>query len=102
MIQTDADQNSLSQGLAFHCLFVCLSISLFVCVSVCYLLQCSSRLFPCLVTSGDDDDDELRLVTDLFSGYNKNVRPVEDKSLPIEVKFGIAYTQIVDLVGDIV
>lgn len=47
-----------------------------------------------------EDDDELRLVKDLFfSGYNKNVRPSKEKELPIEVKFGIAYTQIVDLVG---
>jgi len=50
--------------------------------------------------SNQDDDDELRLVNDLFfSGYNKNVRPTKEKELPIEVKFGIAYTQIVDLVG---
>lgn len=49
--------------------------------------------------SNQDDDDELRLVNDLFfSGYNKNVRPTKEKELPIEVKFGIAYTQIVDLV----
>ena len=48
------------------------------------------------------DDDELRLVRDLFfSGYNKNVRPAQDKELPIEVKFGIAYTQIVDLVNSL-
>ena len=47
-----------------------------------------------------EDDDELRLVRDLlFTNYNKNVRPSQDKMLPIEVKFGIAYTQIVDLVG---
>lgn len=46
------------------------------------------------------DDDEARLVRDLFfSGYNKNVRPTQDKELPIEVKFGIAYTQIVGLVS---
>lgn len=44
------------------------------------------------------DDDEARLVKDLFKGYNETVRPTEDKQLPIEVKFGIAYTQIVDLV----
>lgn len=44
------------------------------------------------------DDDELRLVSDLFRGYNKNVRPAKDKDLPVEVKFGIAYTQIVDLI----
>ncbi|XP_031567059.1 acetylcholine receptor subunit alpha-like isoform X2 [Actinia tenebrosa] len=57
-------------------------------------------LWLCLyVSDSQQDDDELKLVKDLFlSGYNKNVRPVEDKNLPVEVKFGIAYTQIVDLI----
>ncbi|XP_020901747.1 neuronal acetylcholine receptor subunit alpha-10 isoform X2 [Exaiptasia diaphana] len=51
------------------------------------------------VYNSQQDDDELRLVKDLFeSGYDKNVRPVSDKNLPVEVKFGIAYTQIVDLI----
>lgn len=45
-----------------------------------------------------DDDDELRLVRDLFEHYDINVRPTAEKDLPIVVKFGIAYTQIVDLV----
>lgn len=45
-----------------------------------------------------DDDDELRLVRDLFEDYDINVRPTAEKDLPIVVKFGIAYTQIVDLV----
>ena len=45
-----------------------------------------------------DDDDELRLVRDLFEHYDINVRPTVEKDLPIVVKFGIAYTQIVDLV----
>lgn len=50
----------------------------------------------------EKDDDEARLVHDLFNnGYNKNVRPAQDKDLPIEVKFGIAYTQIVDLVNNL-
>ena len=38
-------------------------------------------------------------MTALFKGYNINVRPAEDKSLPVDVKFGIAYTQVVDLVS---
>ena len=54
-------------------------------------------LFPFSLEAGQDDD-ESRLVRDLLKGYNKNVRPAKDKELPIEVKFGIAYTQIVDLV----
>jgi hypothetical protein len=53
-----------------------------------------------VLIDSQQDDDELRLVKDLFfKGYNMNVRPVEDKNLPVEVKFGIAYTQIVDLVS---
>ncbi|XP_032230354.2 neuronal acetylcholine receptor subunit alpha-10 isoform X2 [Nematostella vectensis] len=49
--------------------------------------------------NSQQDDNELRLIKDLFfRGYNKNVRPVEDKSMPVEVKFGIAYTQVVDLI----
>ena len=38
---------------------------------------------------------------DLFEDYNETVRPAQDKDLPIEVKFGIAYTQIVDLVNNV-
>ncbi|XP_032230356.1 neuronal acetylcholine receptor subunit alpha-2 isoform X3 [Nematostella vectensis] len=53
----------------------------------------------CIVPDSQQDDNELRLIKDLFfRGYNKNVRPVEDKSMPVEVKFGIAYTQVVDLI----
>lgn len=44
------------------------------------------------------DDDELRLVHDLFENYSKEVRPVKNKETPIQVKFGIAYTQLVELV----
>ena len=51
----------------------------------------------------EDDDDEMRLVKDLFNENDnrnvKNVRPAKEKDLPVEVKFGIAYTQVVDLVG---
>lgn len=49
----------------------------------------------------EEDDDEARLVRDLFEDYNETVRPAQDKDLPIEVKFGIAYTQIVDLVNNV-
>ncbi|XP_068711233.1 neuronal acetylcholine receptor subunit alpha-7-like isoform X3 [Montipora foliosa] len=43
------------------------------------------------------DDDELKLVKDLFDNYSKEVRPVKNKNAAIEVKFGIAYTQLVEL-----
>jgi len=44
------------------------------------------------------DDDELRLVHDLFNNYSKEVRPVKNKKAAIKVVFGIAYTQLVELV----
>lgn len=53
----------------------------------------------CYSTVAKEDDDELRLIQDLFKNYNKNVRPARDKNMPIDVKLGIAYTQIVDLVS---
>lgn len=59
--------------------------------------------FAFLKTEGviKQDDDELRLINDLFSKYNKEVRPVKNKSQAIEVVFGIAYTQLVELVRDL-
>lgn len=45
------------------------------------------------------DDDELRLVKDLFNNYSKEVRPVKNKKAAIKVIFGIAYTQLVELVS---
>lgn len=45
------------------------------------------------------DDDELRLVKDLFQNYSKEVRPVKEKESAILVHFGVAYTQLVELVS---
>lgn len=47
------------------------------------------------------DDDELRLVKDLFTNYSKEVRPVRNKNAAIKVIFGIAYTQLVELVSEL-
>lgn len=44
------------------------------------------------------DDDELRLIKYLFDGsYNKEVRPVRNKSEPVSVIIDLAYTQLVNL-----
>lgn len=57
---------------------------------------------PSAAVDEEDDDDEMRLVKDLFNENDnrnvKNVRPAKEKDLPVEVKFGIAYTQVVDLI----
>ena len=48
------------------------------------------------------DDDELNLLNHLFNGnYNKEVRPVKNKSLPVVVKIDLAYTQLIDLVSTV-
>ena len=46
----------------------------------------------------NQDDDEMRLVSHLLKTYNKEVRPVQNKSDAVQVIFGMAYTQLLDLV----
>lgn len=36
---------------------------------------------------------------DLFDGYNKDSRPVFDKSKAVDVELDVAYSQLVDLVS---
>ena len=47
----------------------------------------------------NNDDDEMKLVTFLLSKYNKEVRPVSNKSDAVQVLFEVAYTQLLDLVN---
>ena len=42
--------------------------------------------------------DEHRLLSRLFSVYDRNTRPVKNASHPVEVKLGITLTQIFDVV----
>lgn len=44
-------------------------------------------------------EDEERLVRDLFRGYNKLVRPVQNMSMKVEVKFGLTFTQLISVVS---
>ena len=53
------------------------------------------------MVKAERDDDELNLINYLFEDYNKVVRPVWNKSNPIDVRFGLAYVQLVDLVSKI-
>jgi hypothetical protein len=65
-------------------------------------------------TDDDDDDDdddffpdigahkydiEHKLLHDLFNKYLKDARPVLNKSEAVEVKFDMAYAQLINLVG---
>lgn len=45
------------------------------------------------------DDFEHRLMKDLFDGYNKDSRPVFNKSKAVNVELDVAYSQLVDLDG---
>ena len=43
-------------------------------------------------------EDEERLVRDLFRGYNKLIRPVENMTHTVAVKFGLAFIQLINVV----
>ena len=45
-----------------------------------------------------DDDDEIRLTADLFRDYKPNIRPVENKTDNITLKFGLSVHQIIAVV----
>ena len=49
--------------------------------------------------SVEGSEDEERLVRDLFRGYNKLIRPVENMSQTVDVKFGLAFVQLINVVS---
>ena len=63
--------------------------------------QCHNvRLSQCNVPSaGVGSRDEERLVRDLFRGYNKLIRPVENMTQKVEVAFGLAFIQLINVVS---
>ncbi|KAK8376249.1 hypothetical protein O3P69_008746 [Scylla paramamosain] len=42
-------------------------------------------------------EDEERLVRDLFRGYNKLIRPVENMTNNVDVAFGLAFIQLINV-----
>lgn len=42
--------------------------------------------------------DEQRLMTYLFNGYERTVRPVRNASTPVVIRMGLTLTQIFDMV----
>ena len=51
-------------------------------------------LFP-----GSCSQEEERLVRDLFRGYNKLIRPVQNMTQKVEVAFGLAFIQLINVVS---
>ncbi|XP_037089779.1 neuronal acetylcholine receptor subunit beta-3-like [Pollicipes pollicipes] len=49
------------------------------------------------VDVGACDDHEYRLIRYLLAGYDKSVRPSHAASQPLNVTFGMALTQIIDV-----
>lgn len=42
-------------------------------------------------------EDEERLVRDLFRGYNKLIRPVQNMTQTVDVRFGLAFVQLINV-----
>ena len=43
--------------------------------------------------------EEERLVRDLFRGYNKLIRPVQNMTEKVDVAFGLAFIQLINVVS---
>uniref|UniRef100_A0A6P7F121 Acetylcholine receptor subunit beta-like 1 isoform X1 n=1 Tax=Diabrotica virgifera virgifera TaxID=50390 RepID=A0A6P7F121_DIAVI len=46
---------------------------------------------------GSCSEDEERLVRDLFRGYNKLIRPVQNMTEKVDVRFGLAFVQLINV-----
>ncbi|KAJ9576126.1 hypothetical protein L9F63_007013, partial [Diploptera punctata] len=51
------------------------------------------------MTRGWCSEDEERLVRDLFRGYNKLIRPVQNMTQKVDVRFGLAFVQLINVVS---
>jgi hypothetical protein len=47
-------------------------------------------------------EDEERLVRDLFRGYNKLIRPVQNMTQKVDVRFGLAFVQLINVVSFVI
>ncbi|KAL7303680.1 hypothetical protein TKK_0003823 [Trichogramma kaykai] len=54
-------------------------------------------LVSALLCVGLCSEDEERLVRDLFRGYNKLIRPVQNMTDTVNVKFGLAFVQLINV-----
>ena len=77
-----------------------------VCLFSCFVLLCFAFLSCCLyyllyvsVTFLLADENEYRLIRDLFINYDKRVRPSIHHSQPVNITYGVALAQIIDVVS---
>jgi len=52
-----------------------------------------------MVSGVNGDDYEYRLMEDLLRGYDPRIRPSINSSEPLNVTFGLALAQIIDVVS---
>ena len=77
----------------FNLLFNDLVISNFQFVGNSYQFDAIFVIF-----SGLCSQEEERLVRDLFRGYNKLIRPVQNMTQKVDVAFGLAFIQLINVV----
>ena len=53
----------------------------------------------CIFFVGLCSQEEERLVRDLFRGYNKLIRPVQNMTEKVDVAFGLAFIQLINVVS---
>ncbi|XP_014256431.1 acetylcholine receptor subunit beta-like 1 [Cimex lectularius] len=56
-----------------------------------------SLFFLRILSSAICSEDEERLVRDLFRGYNKLIRPVQNMTQKVDVRFGLAFVQLINV-----
>ena len=59
-------------------------------------LICCIDIF--ILFTGLCSQEEERLVRDLFRGYNKLIRPVQNMTQKVKVAFGLAFIQLINVV----
>jgi len=68
----------------------------FVLHSVATVIQCHLRLCSSVVNG---DEHEYQLMEDLLRGYDPRIRPSINSTHPLNVTFGLALAQIIDVVS---
>lgn len=61
------------------------------------LVTVTTLLLALCVHPGVGSRDEERLVRDLFRGYNKLIRPVQNMTQKVQVAFGLAFIQLINV-----
>nr|ACT35385.1 nicotinic acetylcholine receptor beta 1 subunit [Pardosa pseudoannulata] len=62
----------------------------------CVLIMATFFAISCLIVGWCSEDEE-RLVRDLFRGYNKLIRPVQNMTEKVDVRFGLAFVQLINV-----